>query len=391
MNEASILAIRADNYEKSTVEPVIAEICDRLKLSDKIKKGMRVFVKVNLVRELPPENAATTHPSIVSALCSELKSLGAIVIVGDSCGGLYTQKHMNAVYKTTGMTMACEESEASLNDDFTSETVFCQDAEVLKSMQITSSFLNADVVINVAKLKTHGLTGYSGAVKNLFGLIPGLVKVEMHSKFNTLESFCNCLIDIERFASKKIALNIIDGIVGMEGEGPTNGNPVKLGVVIASENAYLADVAAMSIFMDAENGPVMRCAEKRGIINISSEGFKKAVEIGSVYKKKDFKKVDIIMNPSFFVDMPAFLKVLFKNSLSRKVKIIKERCIGCGKCKVHCPGKAIEIIDRKAHIEQKKCIRCYCCQELCPQNAVAFRKALLYGVVYRLSGKRSKK
>lgn len=278
MSDALVTVLPVAGYDKEKVIAAIRTIFAREKLSEKIRPGIRIFVKVNLVREMPPEKAATTHPVIVEAVCEELMAMGAEVTVGDSCGGLYTEKHMSSVYSTTGMTKACEESGAKLNADFTAGEVFCSDSAVLKSMQIINAFLSADAVINISKLKTHGLTGYSGAVKNLFGLIPGLVKVEMHSKFNTLESFCNCLIDIERFASEKIILHIIDGIVGMEGNGPTNGNPVELGVIAASSDAYLADAAALSIFTEAAENPVMECAAARGIVDTGSEAFVSAAE-----------------------------------------------------------------------------------------------------------------
>lgn len=391
MSDALVTVLPVAGYDKEKVIAAIRTIFAREKLSEKIRPGIRIFVKVNLVREMPPEKAATTHPVIVEAVCEELMAMGAEVTVGDSCGGLYTEKHMSSVYSTTGMTKACEESGAKLNADFTAGEVFCSDSAVLKSMQIINAFLSADAVINISKLKTHGLTGYSGAVKNLFGLIPRLVKVEMHSKFNTLESFCNCLIDIERFASEKIILHIIDGIVGMEGNGPTNGNPVELGVIAASSDAYLADAAALSIFTEAAENPVMECAAARGIVDTGSEAFVSAAEKGRRFRKPDFKKVDVKLNPSFFVNMPGFLKTIFRSSMSRKVRIVKDKCVGCGKCKMHCPGKAITITKHKAHIDQKKCIRCYCCQELCPKDAVAYRKALMTGIVRTFSGTSSGK
>ena len=116
-----------------------------------------------------------------------------------------------------------------------------------------------------------------------------------------------------------------------------------------------------------------------------------AAEKGRRFRKPDFKKVDVKLNPSFFVNMPGFLKTIFRSSMSRKVRIVKDKCVGCGKCKMHCPGKAITITKHKAHIDQKKCIRCYCCQELCPKDAVAYRKALMTGIVRTFSGTSSGK
>ena len=135
----------------------------------------------------------------------------------------------------------------------------------------------------------------------------------------------------------------------------------------------------------------MECAAARGIVDTGSEAFVSAAEKGRRFRKPDFKKVDVKLNPSFFVNMPGFLKTIFRSSMSRKVRIVKDKCVGCGKCKMHCPGKAITITKHKAHIDQKKCIRCYCCQELCPKDAVAYRKALMTGIVRAFSGTSSGK
>lgn len=123
-------------------------------------------------------------------------------------------------------------------------------------------------MINVCKLKTHGFTGYSCAVKNLYGLIPGLVKAEVHSKYPELDDFCDNLIDIERFASDKILLHVVDGVFGMEGEGPTNGTPRFVGKIIASDNAYLADVASVRLFDDPSKMPLLSKAVRARLVKL---------------------------------------------------------------------------------------------------------------------------
>lgn len=389
MNVNEISVIRQIDYDESGVYEAVKRLLEPLGgIGSFVKSGQSVFVKANLVRELPPESAATTHPAVIGAVMKLIAEAGGKATVGDSSGGVYSEAHMNGVYKTTGMLGAAERSGGKVNDDYGSSCVSNEKGAVLKRIDVTDSFLKADVVINCCKLKTHGLTAYSGAVKNLFGLIPGLVKVEMHSKYNTLDSFTDCLIDIERFASEKIALHIIDGIVGMEGAGPTNGRPRKMNVLIASRNPYAADIAAISIFDEPLENPIIIKAVGREIISPDDE-FLSAVKAKTApFFIGDFDKINAKLPPSFFANMPGFIAKLFRSGMSRRVKIRKKICVGCGKCKTHCPGKAIEIKNRKAHIDQSKCIRCYCCQELCPRDAVAFNKPLLYGLVNRLSGRK---
>ncbi|MEG1711032.1 MAG: DUF362 domain-containing protein [Clostridia bacterium] len=382
--------VKVRSYNQTEVDNGIDTLLKLLGGIEKyIKPNMKVFIKANLVREMTPDKAATTHPAIIEALCKKIKEIGAQVIVGDSSSGVYNLAYMTAIYKTTGMDIACKNSGALLNEDFSSSVIFNENSAVLKNAQLTNSFLTADVVINVCKLKTHGLTGYSGAVKNLYGLIPGLVKIEMHSKFNTLDTLCNCLVDIARIASEKIKLHIIDGIIGMDGNGPTNGAPKKMDVLIASSNAYYADMAAISLFGDPLENPIIQTAINREIITEQKEEILALREDLKEYAALDFNAIDVKLATSGFKDMPKFIKALFRSSMSRKVSINKKICVGCGKCKLHCPGKAIEIKNKKAHINQNKCIRCYCCQELCPKNAVKYNKPILYGIVHKLSERKN--
>lgn len=389
MNVNDISIVKQSGYDEEEVFRSVEKLVGKFGgMSAFVKPGQKVFIKANLVRELPPEKAATTHPAVIEAVCRLVIKAGGIPTVGDSCGGAYTESHMKNVYKTTGIAQAAEKSGATVNSDYGSSCVPNERGERLKRIDVTDSFLKADVVINCCKLKTHGLTAYSGAVKNLFGLIPGLVKVEMHSKFNTLETFADCLIDIERFASDKIVLHIIDGIIGMEGAGPTNGKPRAMNVLIASPDPYLADMTAISIFDDPRDNPIIIRATERKIISYNDEFIADVKKLTEPFFIENFDKINAKLPPSFFVNMPGFIAKLFRSSMSRKVKIRKKICVGCGKCKMHCPGKAIEIRNGKASINQSKCIRCYCCQELCPRDAVKYNKPLLFGIVNKFSGRR---
>lgn len=377
-----------DNYDSSSVDKAVGELFDNLGGTAKILGGAkRVFIKANLVRQMPPDKAATTHPSVIAAVAKKIiAETGAEVIVGDSPGGLYTAAHMAAVYKTCGMTDACEASGAKLNDDFGYSSV-AVDGAVIKRMDCIDAFLKADAVINVCKFKTHSLTGYSGCVKNLFGLIPGLMKVEMHTRFSDLGPFCDALIDIERFAAAKINLHIIDAVTGMHKNGPTAGEPIFIGKLIASRDAYFADIIAERMFCDdVMKMPVIMKAAERGVI---------AKPVGEIVCGAPVEKIDgfegVDVGSMALYRYPKFIRKFIKNISSRKVKIKKDTCRGCGKCAVHCPNKAITIRDKKARIKQSQCIRCYCCQELCPFLSVKLTKPLGYRVFRAFSGGRRSK
>ena len=384
-----VAAAECGDYLPENVQRAVDAVLDRLGgIQSIVPRNAKVFVKVNLVREMSPDKCGTTHPEVVVALCNRLLTVTDSVTVGDSCAGLYTKGMLGAVYSKCGMTQVEQRTAARLNQNF--NTVTAQiDGVALSQCELTDAFMSADVVINVGKLKTHTFAGYTGAVKNLFGLIPGLVKVEMHSRFPDLPDFCNLLCDLERFAHGKIVLNVIDAVWGMDGEGPTNGTPKFIGQIIASADAYAADAVAVSLFCnDPLSMPVLQTAVKRGYIqaDLSDVDFDFAAWRRCFIS--DFKTVQTVSG-GFFDDRSPLIRKLAKKLLTQKVHP-DSTCRGCGKCARHCPAQAIKIVRGKAKVNQSKCIRCYCCQELCPFNAVRLKKSLAYVIARRISGKKVK-
>lgn len=384
MDKIKVATAAATDYSAEVVQQGVDKLlADLGGLSNLVPSGAKVFVKVNLVRDMSPEKCGTTHPQVVVALVNRLSEITQNIIVGDSSGGLYTKAAMGQVYAKCKMTDVAEQTCAKLNDDF-DFAIADINGQVVKSCEITNSFLDADVVINVTKLKTHSFAGYTGAVKNLYGLIPGLVKVEMHSRYPDLGDFCQLLCDLEQFASKKIVLHVIDAIVGMDGDGPTNGKPKPMGQLLASTNPYALDVVAVSLFADPFEMPLLQVAEKRGLVSRDLAQIDFDFDSWKAARIADFD-IAPVTSADTFLNMPKWVKKLAKKYLTKKVHFDKKICRGCGKCARHCPAKAITIKDGKAHVAQKKCIRCYCCQELCPFDAVKFRKSLLYRFVHAFS------
>ena len=379
-----VFACSCNDYKPQNVQNAVDSIVEQFGGLEKIiPQDAKVFVKVNLVRDMSPEKCGTTHPQVVIALVNHLQKITKNIVVGDSSGGLYTKSAMRQVYSKCKMTDISAATCATLNEDFDCAVAEIN-GEVCKSCEITNSFLNADVVINVTKLKTHSFAGYTGAVKNLFGLIPGLVKVEMHSRYPDLGEFCHLLCDVEQFASSKIVLHVIDAVVGMDGEGPTNGKPKFMGQILASQNPYALDVVAVKLFAQPFEMPLLQVAEKRGLISSDLSQIDFDFETWKSNFVEDFD-ISPVESADTFLNMPAWVKKLAKKYLTKKVHIDKNACRGCGKCATHCPAKAISVVEGKAKVKQSECIRCYCCQELCPFDAVKFKKSLLYRFVHAFS------
>lgn len=385
-----VSACACADYAAEHVQAAVDKLLADLGGIDKyVTPNAKVFVKVNLVRDMSPDKCGTTHPEVVIALVNRILEITPNVVVGDSSGGLYTKAAMTAVYNKCKMTDVAARTSARLNDDFDFATADIN-GSVVSKCEITNSFLDADVVINVTKLKTHSFAGYTGAVKNLYGLIPGLVKVEMHSRFPDLGDFCNLLCDIEQFSSKKITLHVIDAVMGMDGEGPTNGKPKYMGQLLASANPYALDVVAVKLFAEPFDMPLLQVARKRGLISDDLSDIDFDFDRWNDSYIADFD-ISPVTSADTFLNMPKWVKRLAKKYLTKKVVVDSSVCRGCGKCALHCPAKAITVEDGKASVAQSQCIRCYCCQELCPFNAVRFRKSLLYRFVHTFSHTKNKK
>jgi uncharacterized protein (DUF362 family)/Pyruvate/2-oxoacid:ferredoxin oxidoreductase delta subunit len=244
-------------------------------------------------------------------------------------------------------------------------------------MDVTSYLLEADAIISLAKLKTHSMMTYTGAVKNMFGAIPGTKKVECHYRMPSYESFADMLIDIVE--NLKPTLFIIDGVIGMEGDGPSAGNPRKIGVIIASKNGHEADLLASSIVgIPAQKIPTLRAAIARGLCPASASKLDVVGVNPALFTVNDFKFPDHI-NFGFFNNRK-LLKQLVKPlgwMLQTHPEVNLKKCIGCGKCYESCPPHAISMKDAHPSIDREKCIRCFCCQELCPVAAMRIHRSRL--------------
>lgn len=368
---ARVTVAGCQNYDADNVQRAVDRIFDDLGGVNKIvNKGDRVFLKLNLVMRKGPEIAATTHPAVVEAVAKRLVGAGAKVIIGDSPGGPYSKVLLQGIYKICGIEKAAVNSGAELNFDCSEAEYPHPEGLILKRFTLIKPMMDCDRIITISKLKTHGMAMYTGAVKVMFGAIPGVLKAEYHYRMPDLKNFTNMLVDICTLT--KPALSIIDGVVGMEGEGPTGGTPIKSGVILASENPYELDVAGAYLMgiKPLDVPTVQRCRE-RGLISgemedveISGDDISKFVKR---YKVPDIRTIN-------FDRVPRFVgKFLSRNVLPRPV-FSSEICIGCESCKRSCPPGAITMVNGKPSVDLSKCIRCFCCQELCPHKAVEIRR-----------------
>ncbi|MFI3167979.1 MAG: DUF362 domain-containing protein [Bacillota bacterium] len=342
-------------------------------ISAVVKAGDKVYLKCNFVHGKEPDRAVTTHPMITRVVAKMCLECGAVVTAGDSSGGLYNKAHMGKVYKITGTEDALADIDASMNEDFTSSVIAVENGKVTKEIEVTNTILNADVVINLAKLKTHTLTRYTGAVKNLFGVIPGLKKVSVHGEFQEIGRFFDYLFDINVAIKHKVHFHIVDAVLAMEGEGPTAGVPKEMNLIFGGVNPFSVDFVGTSLIGETKDFPQNEFAIARGLLeseNIQVIGEK--VE----ERKKSFDIPAPRPDADLFEKYPKLVAKVIKKLTITYPTVSKKDCRGCKKCAQHCPPKAIDMSSGKAVFDYSKCIRCFCCQELCPFGVIRIKKPI---------------
>ena len=369
---------KCNTYDAQEVRAALIEALDAIGGLDFVTKGMKIAIKANLVSFMNPDAAATTHPTMLCQLVSLLRERGAEVVVGDSPGGLYNAAFVGRVYKATGM-HEVEKAGARLNMDFSIQEAKFSEGKVLRDFSYTAYLDQADAIINFCKLKTHGMMGMSGAVKNLFGCVPGIMKPEYHYRFPNHADFARMLVDLNEYF--KPVLSICDAVVGMEGNGPTMGKPRKIGAVLASRSPYLLDVAAASIIgLGKDDVPSLEAAVERGLAPSDAAAISTNYPLADFFVP-DFKNIPAHSSIEFGKGSDRFfgkLTRLFTAKALRSVPILRAKmCVGCGVCENICPAKAIKIEKGKAIIDRGACIRCFCCQEFCPKGAMQVRRTLI--------------
>ena len=369
-------------YDEAQAETALRALLAPLGGLSFVKKGMTVVIKANLVSAMKPEEAATTHPVLLSALCKLLTEAGAEVIIGDSPGGLYNAAFVGHVYKVSGMTKI---QNARLNDDFSERSASFPEGKVLRSFTYTGYLDQADLIINFCKLKSHGMMGMSCAAKNMFGTVPGVTKPEYHYRFPRYEDFADMLLDLDEYFHP--VLSIADAVVGMEGNGPTAGTPRRIGCLLASHSPHTLDmVAAHLLGFAPEELPTLAAAIRRGLLPDKVEDVVLHGSLEDLYQT-DFERVVERRSLGFTGDgknpVKRFFGAIAGRILRTRPVVKKNLCVGCGVCANICPAKTIVIEEKKAKIKRDACIRCFCCQEFCPKSAIKVHRTALASLFHR--------
>ena len=414
INASRVALVKCDSYKQAEVDAAVRKAVELLGGLEEIFNGSadhakahalgakaitkesRLVLKPNLLAKNPPERACTTHPAVFEAVGKLLQEEGYTNLkYGDSPG--------NPVAKPENIAADCGLKEAAgrLGIPFgnfeSGVEIEYPEGKIADKFIICREIIDADGIINVCKMKTHQMVRVTGAVKNTFGCVYGINKASSHAKFSAVENFAGMLADLNNVVRPK--LHIMDGIVAMEGNGPQNGNPKPMNMILASTDPVAIDgLFCHLVDLKPELVPTNKAAAEQGvgtydnITVITEEGVLTAKEAAEKYGDKEF---NVQRGKEYKGKLQA---VRFLVPFLQKKPVVKEnKCIGCGICVESCPveGKAIHIIkhgekqtaDRKgrgtAFYDYDKCIKCYCCQEMCPEDAITVKKSLLARIADR--------
>jgi uncharacterized protein (DUF362 family)/Pyruvate/2-oxoacid:ferredoxin oxidoreductase delta subunit len=367
---AKVSIVKCEDYDHQKVKNAILKSLEFIGGLEKIiKPGDNVLLKVNAIAGFPPERAATTHPAVVGAMVEIVTEAGGMPWVGDSSGAYgFTAQSL----ELSGIKKACEDSGGRLiNFESTGTYPVKVNGRVLTTINVAKPAMDCDVLVSLPKMKTHMLTKYTGAVKNFYGVIPGGGKAAIHRMAPTEESLSHAVVDI--YSALKPELAVMDGIVGMEGDGATNGTPIASEVILSSTDCVALDAAASEVMGFSHRDILTTCiAHERGL----GIGELDKIEVNG--EKINDVRIEFKKSSRIYYKLPTFLgRFVFKNAENMsRVGIAGDDCKRCRICVESCPVSAITLLPSPL-IDQKKCIKCYCCHELCRNGAVKLKTSYL--------------
>lgn len=357
---------KCESYNEEELELSMKKIFESLgDLS--FLKNKKILLKPNLLSPKKPEKAVTTNPEFLRAVVKNLKKYTDRIYVGDSSG----IGSPDLLYNVTGIKKIIEDENLILADFKNKIKIENPQGKLVKSFEVAKAFADADYIISLPKLKTHAMTYYTGAVKNLFGMIPGGLKPTYHMRFPELGLFTQMLVDLN--TAIKPLMSIMDAVIGMEGNGPGNGSPRKIGLIMASYDPVALDSTACRIIgIKPEKIYTNINGVKSGLGVMDSEKIKLPEWFSfDKYSIKDFKKASVKLN-MIALPVPKPLTDFVKKTFGRKPQFDHKKCIMCQECVKICPSqpKSLKAENGKIKIDRNTCIKCFCCQEMCPVGAI---------------------
>jgi uncharacterized protein (DUF362 family)/ferredoxin len=393
----TVAVVKCDDYKREKVVAAVRRAIDLIGgIGAFVSPGQKVFLKFNLLHGSAPETCVTTHPEVVYAMARLLKEHGCEVLLGDSpgSGSLYTESSLRKGYAASGYDKVAEELGIPLNNDTGYRDVPAPESRTIKRFPIIVPALDCDALVVVSKAKTHSSTFFTGAAKNIFGVIPGLEKPTYHARLPDPGTFGRMIVDLNDVVKPK--LQVMDAIIGMEGDGPHTGTPRKIGAVLASADYSAIDVATCRLMsIDPLRVPTIAAAVERGYLRGDLSDVSLTGDSIDGLIVKDFLGPSTYLGPGSNKagsrrKSRKLSRMLFPivfavaNESTPRPVIHAKTCVSCLKCVRSCPMKTIAVVDKKPRIDYKKCIKCYCCHEMCDSQAISLERSMAGKVLVRV-------
>lgn len=343
-----------------------------------VKKGQKVLLKPNLLSAKTRESAVCTDPSVILAVAELCKQAGAgHVMIGDSPG----RGTARGALVKLGVADELEKRGFEIIE-FRTPKEIKQPNRRLSVLSLSKEVFDADVVINLPKIKTHALMVLTAATKNMFGTVVGMAKPNWHLKTGRdVDFFATVLLEIAKAVNP--VLTIVDGVVGMDGNGPGAGRARPVGCILAGSDVVAIDRVICEIVDVAANSVhVLNQARQKN--DYGETDLKKIQLLGDDLAK--LRISDWKLPPRSPVRMLAatFAMSALNDALNSKPAVVSDKCTACRICIEHCPAEAMTL-NKTTVIDYDKCIRCYCCQELCPEGAIILKQGWLGRCLRRIS------
>ncbi len=377
---AAVGTARCISYEPKAVRAAIRRCVQALPdLQETLTQADTVLVKPNLLSSTRgPEDHVNTHPAVVQAVAELLRSdFGCRIALGDSCGSFGDNSTRHAMERS-GIVEVARRTGATLYnvDAQPRESIHFENGRIYTEIPLPANLGEFDLVVSVAKLKTHMLTWVTGPVKNLFGLVPGGAKKQAHVKAPHPRDFATLLCDLYEALPPAVAFT--DGVVGMEGHGPSNGALRHLELIAASADPVALDsFCAQVMGFDPVRVPLLAECAERGLGAVAPADIQVRGEPAEAFAPADFAKPPTYTSSPLARLVPRWLlRGALRTFQTRYARIAEDRCINCGECARNCPSKTIhcEEADGQYRVDRSHCISCYCCAEVCPCDAITIER-----------------
>ena len=371
---AKIFTVKQNDYDQNSINSAVKKIFSYFGGIERyVKKGDDVLLKANMLSANEIAERVTTDPSVVRAVAIEVINAGGKPAICDSPG----LDKFSSVAKKSGLAAVAEELKIPCEELTAPAELPNSKTAMFRKIEVSKKTLDADVIINLPKMKTHGQMVLTLGVKNIFGAVVAQRKAEWHYKVGLRrDMFASLLIDI--YMGIKPSFTILDGVWGMEGRGPANGTPRNFSLLAGAENSLTLDFHVCRLLgLPLEEFPLWQAAKLKNLPETEISDDELAGDFSHPFK---FENADIPKFSSLRV-MPKF--PLIEPLLTSKPVQDLKKCIQCLRCVEICHARAMKINKNgvKLDFDYKKCIRCYCCHEFCPKDAIDFKDGLILKVL----------